>query len=52
MIFKEKTEFNFGYDEIELPMKCSNAVAMQKEGDKSLELRGELWDKEMKLVKP
>lgn len=35
----------------QLFMKCLNVVVMQKEGDKSLEFRGEFWDKEMKLVK-
>lgn len=36
MIFKENTKLDFGHDEIELPLKHPNAIAMQEEDDKSL----------------
>ena len=42
MILKGKTEFDFAYDEIELPLKHLNATIMREDDDKSLELRSEL----------
>lgn len=45
IIFKKKTEFQFGYDNIELSLKCSNAGAMLKEGDKGLNFKSELSNK-------
>lgn len=33
---------------MELPLKYSNSVALQKEGNMGLELRNDLWDKEIK----
>ena len=42
MILKGKTEFDFAYDEIELPLKHPNATIMLEDDDKSLELKSEL----------
>ena len=39
---KGKTEFDFAYDEIELPLKHPNATIMLEDDDKSLELISEL----------
>lgn len=47
MILKGKTEFDFAYDETELPLKHPNATAMQEDDDKSIELRSELWIKRL-----
>lgn len=38
-------KFNFGYGEIQLPLKYPNAITTEKEGDKSSEVRSALWDK-------